>query len=136
MKAPEVASVIAPDDPAEPNGTRRLTPIDRITTDSVMLVLRLEDEDLDDNAIVRVDDGSVNVVGTEVFNAGEFRGFQPFSSADPGVNGNGVYSATLDVSQLAEGRHYLEAIAFRRRAPGQPPIFETFRKVILVDRSP
>ena len=55
--------------------------------------------------------------------------------ASPGASGNGVYSATLDVSKLSEGFHYIEAIGFRQRHPGLPPIFESFRKVILVDRS-
>ena len=38
------------------------------------------------------------------------------------------------VSRLDEGLHYIEAVAFLRREPWQPPIFETFRKVIRVER--
>jgi hypothetical protein len=45
-----------------------------------------------------------------------------------------VYSATLDLSRLSEGRHYIEAVVFLRRLPGTPPIYQTFRKVIEVDR--
>jgi len=130
-----VASVIPPDDSSQPNGVRRLTPIERIASDSATLQLRLEDEDLDDNALVRVDDGSVDIIGTPIFVSGQFKGFQRFNDADPGVTGSGAYSATLDVSKLPDGLHYLEVVAFLRRDPGQPPIFETFRKVIEIDRS-
>jgi hypothetical protein len=45
-----------------------------------------------------------------------------------------VYAATLDLTQLDPGLHYIEVIAFLKREPWQPPIFETFRKVIEVDR--
>jgi hypothetical protein len=38
------------------------------------------------------------------------------------------------MSQLDEGRHYITAVAFLRRPPGMPPIFQTFRMVIDVDR--
>jgi len=130
-----VASVIAPDDSSRPNGVRRLTPIERITSDSATLELRLEDQGLDDNALVRVDDGSADIIGTPLFVSGRFKGFQKFNNANPGVTGSGVYSATLDLSKLPDGVHYLEVVAFLRRDPGQPPIFETFRKVIEIDRS-
>jgi hypothetical protein len=131
-----VASVIPADDASQPSAVRRRTPIDRITADSATLTLRLEDDDLDDNALLRVDDGGVNVIGTPILGGGSFKGFQRFNMADPGASGAGVYTATLDVAKLSEGLHYLEVIAFLQRDPGQPPIFETFRKVIEVDSSP
>jgi glycosidase len=130
-----VASVIAPEDPSVPNGIRRLTPIERITADTATITLTLHDEDLDDNALIRVDDGSLNVIGTSVLPSGAFAGYQTFTNADPGFAGNGVYSATLDLSQLDEGRHYIQAVVFLRRTPGTPPIFQTFRKVIEIDRA-
>lgn len=137
-RAPLAISPVASTDPADPAtvlaAKRRLTPIERLTAASATLVLTLEDEDLDDNALVRIDDGSVNVIGTPTFNGGPFAGFQKFNTADPGVTGTGVYSATLDLSKLSPGLHYIEAVAFLRRDPGQPPIFESFRKVIEVDR--
>lgn len=111
-----------------------MTPIERITARSATVVLTLQDEDLDDNALIRVDDGKVDVIGTAVVQSGALAGFQPFRNAEPGFTGRGVHSATLDLSQLDEGRHYLEAVAFLRRLPGTPPIFQTFRKVIEVDR--
>lgn len=131
-----VASIIPADEASQPNSIRRLTPIERLNIDSATLSLRLEDENLDDNAIVKIDDGSVNIIGTPLFGGGPFKGYQRFTAADPGVTGSGVYSATLDISKLAPGLHYIEAVAFLQRDPGQPPIFETFRKVIDVDRSP
>ena len=127
-----VKSVILPDGSDVDNGIRRLTSIEVIGSDKATLTLTLEDEGLDDNAIVRIDDGSANVIGTEIFRGGEFAGFQRFNSADPGVTGKGVYSATLDISKLSNGTHYVEAIAFLKRNPGLPPIFQTFRKVISV----
>ncbi|MDB5391263.1 MAG: hypothetical protein JWM11_6909 [Planctomycetaceae bacterium] len=129
-----VASVIPSDPSTVANGIRRITPIERVTMNSATLTLTLEDENLDDNAIVRIDDGSVNVIGTPIFGGGEFQGFQRFTTSDPGTTGAGVYTATLDLSKLNNGLHYLEVLAFLRRDPGQPPVFESFRKVIKVDR--
>jgi hypothetical protein len=129
-----VAAVIPPEGPEVPHGVRRLTAIERLTADTVTITLTLEDENLDDNALIRIDNGTVNVIGTPIFQAGAFKGFQPFPSADPGFTGRGVYTATLALARLAAGRHYIEAVAFLRRAPGTPPIFQTFRKVIDVER--
>jgi glycosidase len=128
------ASVDPPEDASVAEGIRRLTPIERITADSAMLTLTLEDENRDDNALVRIDHGRVNVIGTPTFGGGEFKGFQKFTTVDPGVTGSAVYSATLDTTKLSNGLHYIEVAAFLKRDPGQPPIFETFRKVIRVDR--
>ncbi|MGC3966598.1 MAG: hypothetical protein QM775_04275 [Pirellulales bacterium] len=129
-----VAEVIAPDAASEPRAKRRLTAIDRVDADTVNLTLQLEDEGLDDNALLRIDDGTTNAVGTPILQGGEFKGFQRFSSADPGVSGAAKYSATVDVTKLAKGIHYIEVVAFLKRDPGMPPVFETFRKTIDVDR--
>ncbi len=129
-----VDSIIPADPATVASAKRRITPIERVTASSATLVLTLEDENLDDNALVRIDDGSVNAVGTPTFNGGPFKGFQKFTTADPGFTGSGVYSATIDISKLSNGLHYIEAMAFLKRDPGQPPVFETFRKVIEVKR--
>jgi alpha-amylase len=129
-----VASVIAPEGASVPDGLRRLTPIERITANSATLTLRLQDENLDDRALVRVDGGKLDVIGTTIVTSGELAGFQPFENADPGAGGRGIYSTKLKLSQLAEGRHYIEVLAFLKRPPGTPSIFQTFRKVIEVDR--
>jgi hypothetical protein len=129
-----VASVIPADDASVPSAKRRLTPIERITANSATLTLTMEDENLDDNALVRIDDGSVDIIGTQVLRGGDFQGFQKFRTADPGATGSGVYSATLDISKLPNGLHYIEVVAFLKRDPAMPPIFQTFRKVISVER--
>jgi alpha-amylase len=133
MIAP-VASVISPEGPDVPNGLRRITPIERLTANNATLTLTLLDEDLDDRAFVRIDNGGINVIGTEIFASGEFKGFQTFTTSDPGATGRGVYSATLDLSKLQTGNHYIEVVAFLKREASLPPIFRTFRKVIFVQR--
>jgi hypothetical protein len=100
-----------------------------------LLTLTLDDEDLDDSAVVRIDDGSINIIGTPTSSAGDFRGFQNFTTSDPGVTGRGVYTASLDTSKLKHGLHYIEVVAFLKRDSAMPPIFQTFRKVISVERS-
>jgi hypothetical protein len=85
------------------NGVRRLTAIERLTTDTATITLTLEDEDLDDNALIPNSPGAAS-------------------------------TATLGLTRLAAGRHYIAAIAFLRRTPGTPPIFQIFRKAIEVDR--
>lgn len=129
-----VASILPADGATVPAARRRLNPIERITADSATLTLTLEDDGLDDNALLRIDDGRLDIIGTPLIGVGAFQGFQEFPDADPGVTGSATYSATLDVTRLSNGLHYLEVIAFLKRDPGQPPIFATFRKVIQVDR--
>lgn len=129
-----VASMIGADGPLVPSAERRLTPVERVTAASATLTLTLEDQGLDDNALLRIDGGTVNIVGTQPVPSGEFAGFQPFTESDPGASGVGVYAAALDLAQLDPGLHYIEVIAFLKRDPWQPPIFQTFRKVIEVDR--
>jgi hypothetical protein len=78
-----VASVISPDGPDVPNGLRRITLIERLTANNATLTLTLLDEDLDDRALVRIDNGGINVLGTEIFASGEFKGFQTFTTSGP-----------------------------------------------------
>lgn len=132
-----VASVIAPDPSTASNATRRLTPIEVVTANSATLTLQLEDEGLDDQAILRVDNGAVDALGTP-YQGGQFTAYQAFASASPSFGGGtGVYATTLNTAALGEGFHYLSAIAFVHRSSGSlPPIWETFRKVIYVDRVP
>ncbi|MBN1477674.1 DUF1939 domain-containing protein, partial [Candidatus Sumerlaeota bacterium] len=114
-------SIIAPDDASVPNGVRRLTPIEVLTGDSATLTLSIESEGLDDNAIVEID-------------ASGFSGFDTASPSHGG--GTGVYSSTIDLTTLSEGIHCIEARAFLQRSPSSlPTIWETFRKVIYVDRA-
>lgn len=132
-----LASVIPPDDVSVPNGIRRITPIDVVTADNATLTLRLEPEGLDDLAILRVNDGSTNILSPPTsIGGGEFPGFQEFNNADPSASGgSGVYSANLDLTLLPEGNNYIEAYAFLQRPGGLPALFSRFTKVIHVDRT-
>jgi alpha-amylase len=129
-----VQSVIPPEDASVSNGVRRLTAIERISVPKATITLTLEDENLDDNALIRIDNGKIDVIGTPIIQSGAFAGYQSFTNADPGSTGRGIYSATLDLSRLEKGRHYIEAVAFLRRPPGTPPIFQTSRKVVEINR--
>lgn len=132
-----VASVLPADPPSVPNGTRRLTPLEVLTDDTATLTLRIEPEGLDDKAVVKIDDNAVDVLGTP-HDAGDFAAYQLFAAASPSFGGGtGVYSVPVNVAALAEGPHFIEALAFLHRSPGGlPPLFQTFRKVIYVDRVP
>src|SRR5262249_61281597 len=69
MIAP-VASVISPDGPDVPNGLRRITPIERLTANNATLTLTLLDEDLDDRALVRIDNGGVKGISPAILSRG------------------------------------------------------------------
>lgn len=148
-----VASTIPADPPSTPNATRRLTPIDVIKADQFEVRLETVDADSgdsgeDDLAMLRMD------MGRDVNGNGQIDSLDPgfvgygyesfltesVSLKSGGVNIGGVqkglYRQTIDATQLSEGRHYLSVIAFRSRPAGSPPIFETWRKVLLVDRVP
>jgi len=146
-----VASTIPADPPGTPNGMRRLTPISVITADS--FEVRLEttdpdplDPDKDDFAMLRMD-GGIDLNGNGVVDATDPSfvgyGFENFTTQvvtlqSGGINIGGVqkglYRQTIDATKLSEGRHYLTVIAFRHRPAGSPPIFQTWRQVLCIDR--
>lgn len=129
-----VSDTLAADPPETPNSVRRLTPIEVVTADSVDITLRIQPEGLDNHALLRIDDGSVDITGT-AYDGGSFPSHQVFANASPSATaGTGIYSSTLDLTQLDEGVHYLEALAFLERTAGLPTVYESFRKVIYVDR--
>ncbi len=147
-----VAAVIPADPPSEPDATRRLAEIEVVQADS--FEVRLEtvdadplDPDEDDLAMLRLDAGmDVNGNGAVDSLDPAFTGYgyenfltEAVSLESGGVDvGGGVfrgrYRQIIDATGLSEGRHYLGVIAFRKRPGGTPPIFETWRKVILIDR--
>lgn len=147
-----VAETIPADTAAKPNGTRRLTPIDVVRSDAFEVKLETvaadpADADRDDRAMLRIDagldvNGNGRVDSTDASFVGY--GYEDFLTESAplqfgGVDtGGGVYKGryrqVIDATTLSEGRHYLSVIAFRRRPSGAPPIFETWRRVILVDR--
>lgn len=147
-----VSAVLPADPGSEANGVRRLTPIEVVTTDSFEVRLETTDPDPldggeDDLAMLRMDAG-LDINGNDHVDSldGNFVGYgyedfltQRVSLESGGVNIGGVqkglYRQVIDATKLSEGRHYLSAIAFRSRPAGSPPVFETFRKVLLIDRT-
>jgi len=103
-----------------------------------------------DNALISIDDG-VDVNGSGgvdyVAPGTVSYGFEEFATkrepligpgglGDGGWDGDGEFVQDIDVTRLAEGRHYLEVRAFRHRTDGGPAIYSSFKKVIYVDRLP
>jgi glycosidase len=150
------------------NGTARLADIDVIMADSFAVQLNttpvtlpapageaspVRDVHADgDTALLKID-GGVNlnsVPGIDHVTPGSVDyGFEEFTGVrspgyvfSGGVNvgtGVGAYSQTIDATQLAEGRHYITARAFRHRdaatgGDGGPAVFTDFTKTIYVDR--
>jgi hypothetical protein len=148
-----VASTIAADTSSTSAATRRLTPIEVIQADSFEVKLETTpadaaDPDRDDLAMLRLDSGlDVNGNGHVDSTDPSFVGYgyenfltESVSLQSGGVDlGSGVYGGryrqVINTTSLSEGRHYLSVIAFRHRPSGSQPIFETWRKVILIDRA-
>ncbi|MEM7311952.1 MAG: hypothetical protein AAF497_02250, partial [Planctomycetota bacterium] len=128
----------------------------RLETNPVTLVGAIRDRHADgDNAILRIDGGlDINSSpGVDFTDPGSVAyGFEAFDSSSPGffaANGEGLYEQQVDVSQLAEGIHFVNSRAFRHRDPstntnddpglfgdGGPAVFMDFREAIYVDRLP
>jgi hypothetical protein len=148
-----VNATIPADPQGESNGTRRLTEIPVLTADSFEVRLETTDPDStdegeDDLAMLRID-GGMDINGNGHIDALDpaFVGYgyenfltesHPLESGGIDIDGGqkGLYRQTIDATQLSEGRHYLSVIAFRSRPSNAPPIFETWRKVFLIDRFP
>jgi hypothetical protein len=142
------------------NGTARLGDIDVIRASSFQVQLNTTPVSLvdptngqlvrdyaadGDTAVIRVDEGLDlnNLPGIDNPTPGSVAyGFEDFTDTRvPGFSngGQGVYSQTLDTTQLAEGRHYITVRAFRHRdsatgGDGGPAVFTHFKRVIYVDR--
>lgn len=119
----------------------------RIETDAVTLPGGIRDQHADgDRAAFRINGGiDANGNGSvdHVTPDGVLYGFEDFTGTnqrgyfDP--TGEGVYEQSIDVTTLAEGRHYLTGRVFRHRDPttggdGGPAVFTDFRQVVYVDR--
>ena len=95
------------------------------------------DEGLDMNSNAGVDfttPGSV-VYGFERFTDVNTPGYIDNGFGTNIGTGSGVYSQTIDATQLAEGYHFITARTFRHRDSG-PAIFDDEKRVIYVDRLP
>jgi len=146
---------LIPADPASvPSYRRRLTSIPVVDTSSFELRLTTTktdplDPNWDDFACFRIDGGFPSAGVALDFN--DFGGGPDFPESDPYIprfeafrtqsqplfgtaNANGLYRQTIDTSRLAEGYHFIRAVAFRRRPSNTDPLFGDFRRVIYVDR--
>lgn len=96
--------------------------------------------DLNGNGLVdNVTPGSVSY-GFEEFQTTNSPGYVWDGSQNVGT-GVGVFEQVVDATQLAEGRHYLTARAFRHRnagtgGDGGPAVFSDFKKAIYIDLLP
>ncbi len=116
----------------------------RLETAAFILPDGTRDRDADgDNALLRFDDGlDVNGNGAvdHVTPGSVVYGFEAFETTrQPGItqpDGHGLYVQDIDATALAEGYHFIEARAFRRRDAGEPSLFSSFRQTVYVDRLP
>ncbi|HEY1687124.1 MAG TPA: hypothetical protein VGG19_20355 [Tepidisphaeraceae bacterium] len=67
-------------------------------------------------------------------------GYQPFATSNPGYyssDGNGSYSQTINTSQLGQGYHYIEVMAFRHNSDASaPPVYSDWYETVYVDTDP
>ncbi len=163
-----VASTLAGAVPsAANNGTARLGDIDVITADSfevqlnttpVSLIdpdtmLPVRDYSADgDTALIKINEGMDlnNVAGYDNPTPGSVAyGFEDFTDTripgyiwSGGANvgtGSGLYSQTIDATQLNEGRNFITVRSFRQRdastgGDGGPAVFTDFKRVVYIDR--
>jgi glycosidase len=136
------AGTLPADGPEVPALRRRHTPVPIITAPAFAIQLQTADADPldvdgeDDQALFKVDaGGDFNGSGGIDHTSGEFAGFEEFVSTHSPLfgGGTGLYVQTIDTSLLDEGLHAIEVSAFRRRTAG-PPITETWRQPVYVDR--
>jgi glycosidase len=150
------------------NGTARLTNIDVVTADSFTVQLTtnpmtlpapageslpVRDVHADGDYAALKLDGGLDLNGNDVVDnviPGSVKyGFEDFGGTNvPGYiwngtqnvgTGSGVYTQSIDATQLSEGRHYLTVRAFRHRSSstggdGGPEVFKEITKTIYVDR--
>lgn len=147
-----VAQTIAADSGSTPAAARRLTPIDVIQADSFEVKLETvpadpADPSRDDLAMLRLD-GGIDLNGNGYVDSTDPSfvgyGYENFLTESVSLQSGGVdvgggvfkgrYRQVVNTTSLSEGRHYLSVIAFRNRPAGSSPVFETWRKVILIDR--
>ena len=119
----------------------------RLQTQAVNLLGSIRDVWADgDNALLKVDGGrDTNNNGQVDFRTpgSVIYGFEAFGTKSSpligaqGINGprgDGEFLQDLDLTQYAEGYHFLEARAFRHRTDNGPAVYSSFKKVIYVDR--
>jgi alpha-amylase len=145
---------------ARENGMERQADLSVIRTDSFEVRIRtrpvrllgsdaMRDVDADgDEALLRLDAGvDVNGNGAVDFRTpgGTEYGFERFvtkhspliGNHDVGApRGDGEFRQVIDARRLQEGMHFLVVRVYRHQPPGSPAVFNDFKKVIYIDRSP
>jgi len=140
------AFTLAADPAGTYEGAARNTPVDVVRENTARIELQINQAAgvAEDNALIKWNYG-VNIDGSD---EGDFgitfgvddpllAGFENFTERSVSASGGtGTYRITVDLTKpgIREGFNYITAIAFLPRIPDLPPIFNTFRKVIYVDR--
>lgn len=140
----------------EERAKARLTPVDVVTANSTTISLQVaQGGTLEDNALIRWNHG-INIDGVndsgnpfglfllDIPGSPFLDGLENFPTKSPSLDGagnhtgTGFYSITVDLTNPAipEGYNYITTIAFIKRLEGLPALWQTFRKVIYVDRRP
>lgn len=144
-----IASTIPADPAGAPSVRRRMTAVPVITSDTFQILLTTTngdpggiDQNSDDNAIFRIDQGYRDFNGSGSHDiphtnavCGGYEQFvtlrQPlYNSGQP----TGNYAQTIDGSLLADGYHYVSVLSFRHRNANDAPVFREFRTVFYLDR--
>ncbi len=97
-----------------------------------------------DSAILKID-GGVQINGQQFVSTTPNTvayGFIPFQTGSPlapqdgSAPGTGLYTETVNTSDLSQGYHYLTVIAFRARPAGDNPVYTDWTQTIYVDTAP
>ncbi|MEQ8820188.1 MAG: lamin tail domain-containing protein [Sumerlaeia bacterium] len=133
------SGTLGPDpDDGRPEGTRRLTTLDIVSSNTIEVQLDTVNvhDAVNDGALVKLNYG-LDIDGTPGVTAGgEFNGFDGFPNVSGAIGGPRSYTISIDATGLSEGYHYLETIAFRQRPANTPSLYDLQRKVIYLDRLP
>ncbi len=142
------------DTTAYANAITRLSGVDVIKTNTFKLSLNTvavnllgyyRDKPADgDNAVFKVDDGSIVLNGDSALNNtapdSVVYGFQNFNTThNPGyftASGAGAYAQSIDVTKLGQGYHFVTVEAFRHRDDGGPAVYSDWKQTIYVDLAP
>ncbi len=135
------------DGPEVPDAVARRTEIPVLTGDTATIELQIDqDGTQEDNAVIRWnhgldvdgdDSGAFGIAhGVDDPLLAGFENFTTHSSPSSQPGGTGTYRLEVDLTNpdIPEGYNYITAMAFVPRLSGLPPIFNTFRKVVYVDR--
>ncbi|HWB52743.1 MAG TPA: dockerin type I domain-containing protein, partial [Tepidisphaeraceae bacterium] len=137
------------------NGTDVVSNVDVITSDNFSVTLNTIENNIPgfghwhnadgDVAQIKID-GGIDVTGgglTTDPNSVSY-GFENFAtvnspgySANAGAGGDGTYSQNISSSQLGQGYHYIDVIAFSHNSdPSAPPVYTDWRQTIYIDTAP